>query len=166
MAESYVYEIILEALQQHTLKSDYQDEQKDLQPELKQLIENTLHGKGLHEYEVKKSIGGQNKPHVDLLGTNFWPDIEIAHHGKPIIAIEIKYATSLPGALSSALGQCMIYKLKYEYVMAFIVHKGPTLNSRYNEYNNAFWELVSKHGIPMIIRIKDPSDPAHPYIKI
>ncbi len=167
MLPAGAYGIILEALQNYSLKTEYKGEENDLQPELGKLIEDTLNKKGLEEYHVKVSLGGQNKPRVDLLGTNFWPDIEISYADQPIIAIEVKFAKkSLPSAISSTLGQCLVYKLKYKYVIGFIVYIGSKLNVKFTEYNEAFWEMISGLDIPLIIRVKESFEALHPYSKV
>jgi hypothetical protein len=166
MSEIGAYEIILEALQKYSLKTEYKDEEHDLQPELEKLIKKTLSKEGLEEYQVKVSLGGKNKPRVDLLGTNLWPNIEISNDGQPIIAIEVKYTKSLPAAISSTLGQCLIYKLKYDHVIGFIFYNGKKMNAKFNDYNEPFWEMVSGLDIALIIRVNESLEALHPYLKI
>ena len=60
-------------------------------------------------------------------------------YGVPLLAVEVKYSSSLSGAVAAAVGQSLIYKLKYPYVIAFILHRGPRDRSC-NEYDEHFWK--------------------------
>jgi hypothetical protein len=152
MSGSDVYELVMETLKSCPLKPEYRNEERDLQPELKRLIERALDSSGLGAYDVKISLGGRGKPRVDLLGTSFWPDIEISNDNKPIIAIEVKFEKkSLAGAITSALGKSIIYKLKYKHLIGFVYHVGKT-DPRLNEFDTAFHKMIEGLGVNFIIR--------------
>lgn len=147
-----VSKIICDTLKSISLEKDYESEEKGLQPHLKRAIMNAFSENRLDDYKTKISVGGKNRPRIDLLGTNFWPDIEISKNGEPLIAVEVKYEKkSLPNALSSLLGQCLIYKLKYKFVIGFILHRGST-NSNYEEYDHKFWTMIEELDLSIIIR--------------
>jgi hypothetical protein len=57
----------------------------------------------------------------------------------------------LSGAISKTIGQCLIYKLKYQYVAGFIVYRGKT-DPKMIEYDELFYEMIGKLGIPLLIR--------------
>jgi len=146
-----LYQVVFETLRTIPL-GQYKSEEKQLQPylqaEVSRVLENVFPG----EYEVKISIGGKKRPRVDLRGTNFWPDIEISKNGKPLLAVEVKLAgKSLATAISGTLGQCLIYKLKYEYVIGFIKSQ-VRVYPQYNEFDKQFEEMLEKLGFPLIIR--------------
>jgi hypothetical protein len=146
-----VYEAVCGTLRNIPL-GEYEDEETQLQPYLQTEISRALENASLDKYEIKISIGGRNKPKVDLLGTNFWPDIEISTNGEPFLAVEVKLAQkSLAGAISGTIGQCLIYKLKYKYVIGFIKNQA-RINPHYNEFDARFEEMLNRMEFPLIIR--------------
>jgi hypothetical protein len=125
-----------------------------LQPYLGQEIRNVLETSFPGRCKIKTSIGGKKSPRVDLLGTNFWPDIEVSTvDGEPILAVEVKLARerSLPKSISATIGQCIIYKLKYPYVIGFIANQAK-MDPRYDEYNKQFEGMLNKLELPLVIR--------------
>jgi hypothetical protein len=71
MNTEHVYEEVFETLS--TIPpNEYQNEEKELQPYLKDEIFKALQKRFPGQYDVKMSIGGKKRPRVDLLGTNFW----------------------------------------------------------------------------------------------
>ena len=146
-----VYEAVCETLRSIPL-GGYENEEKQLQPYLQTEISKLLEAESADKYQVKISIGGRNKPKVDLLGTNFWPDIEISTNGEPCLAVEVKLAQkSLAGAISGTIGQCLIYKLKYNYVIGFIKNQAKT-DPNYNEFDTKFEHMLNELNFPLIIR--------------
>ena len=151
MSTEKLYQVISETLKSIPV-GEYTSEEKQLQPYLESEISKILMNIFPEEYEIKMSVGGQGRPKVDLLGTNFWPDIEISKEGKPLLAIEVKLVRkSLATAVSSAIGQCLIYKLKYEYVIGFIRNQVQTY-PKYNEFNEQFWQMLERLKLELIIR--------------
>ena len=99
-----VYEAVCETLRNIPL-GEYENEEKQLQPYLQTEISKLLEAESLDEYQVKISIGGRNKPKVDLLGTNFWPDI-------------VKRGTSICKSVNTptvkaAFSECKCFKILY-----------------------------------------------------
>ena len=87
MNSEHVYQAVFETLKRIPLK-EFESEEKELQPFLREEIANLLERSFPGQYVIKMSIGGRKSPRVDLFGTNFWPDIEVSTiNGKPILAI-------------------------------------------------------------------------------
>ena len=151
MSAEKLYQIISETLKSSPIVT-YSSEEKQLQPYLESKISKVLMNIFPGEYEIKMSVGGQGRPRVDLLGTNFWPDIEISKNGNPLLAIEVKLVRkSLATAVSAAIGQCLIYKLKYKYVICFIRNQVKT-DPKYNEFDEQFWQMLERLKLELIIR--------------
>jgi hypothetical protein len=145
------YQTVLETFKSIPLE-EYTCEEKQLQPYLETEIARVLDNAFPGEYEMKMCLGGENRPRVDLLGTNFWPDIEISKDGEALLAVEVKLARkSLATAVSATIGQCLLYKLKYKYVIGFIRNQG-RINSQYNEFDEQFEEMLKRLEFPLIIR--------------
>lgn len=146
-----LYRAVLETLKSIPLE-EYTSEETQLQPYLETEISGVLDSEFPGKYEIKMSVGGKNRPRVDLLGTNFWPDIEISKDGAPMLAIEVKLVRkSLATAVSATIGQCLIYKLKYEYVIGFIRNQA-RINPQYNEFDRQLEDTLNRLGFPLIIR--------------
>ena len=155
MTSDHVYQLVFKTLKEISL-NEYENEEKELQPYLKdeifKAVEKTFPG----VYDVRMSIGGKEKesPRVDLLGTNFWPDIEVSStEGEPILAVEVKLAKqkSFAASISTTIGQCMIYKLKYPHVLGFIKNQKKTYY-RNDEYDQEFERMLNRLKLPLIIR--------------
>jgi len=105
------------------LRPEYPDEQKDLQPHIAEVLRRSL-----PDTQIVISVGeGDSKPSVNLFGTSFWPDIEIRSAGKPVIGIEVKYVRpdkSASKAVAEAIGQSLIYTLRYSTVIVFYSPRG------------------------------------------
>jgi len=152
-SEKELYQAVFETLESIPLEK-YESEEKQLQPYLQYQISEVLESQLPGEYEIKISVGGKNRPRVDLLGTNVWPDIEISKDGEPCLAVEVKLVNhnkSLTTAISETLGQCLLYKLKYKYVIGFIVNQVAG-DAQYNEYDKQFEEMLKGLEFPLIIR--------------
>jgi hypothetical protein len=146
-----LYQTVYETLRSIPLE-EYASEETQLQPYLETAISGVLDSKFLGKYEIKMSVGGKNRPRVDLLGTNFWPDIEISRDGAPLLAVEVKLAgKSLAPAVSATIGQCLIYKLKYKYVIGFIRNQA-RINPQFNEFDRQLEDTLNRLGFPLIIR--------------
>lgn len=152
MPHKKVFKGLVDLLDNIELHEEYKDEERGLQPYLERSIARWLHMIFNDDYQLKISVGGGERPRVDLLGTNFWPDIEISYKGKPVIAIEVKYTKrGLTSAITSSIGQCLIYKLKYPYVVGFLIYRGPT-DPKLNEYDAPFYDMIERLGFPLLIR--------------
>ena len=76
--------LLIEMLRTMSLHDEYRDEERDLQSHIQSEIDELLERFGLEGCETIISVGGNSlKPHIDMLGTDFWPDIEIVHKGEP-----------------------------------------------------------------------------------
>jgi len=150
-SETELYQAVFETLDSIHLE-EYESEENQLQPYLEAEIARLLKRAFPHKYEIKMCLGGENRPRVDLLGTNFWPDIEISKDGEPLLAVEVKLVKkSLATAVSATIGQCLLYKLKYKYVIGFIKNQ-VRINSQYNEFDEQFKEMLRRLEFPLIIR--------------
>ncbi|MBI1894446.1 MAG: hypothetical protein HYS14_10065, partial [Candidatus Rokubacteria bacterium] len=125
---SLVAEAIRGTLVRMPLAQSYADEQRDLQPHVQRALEESLQGSfpGA-DLRTVISVGGTGKPNLRLLGTRFWPDVEISDSTKPIAAIEVKLIRSehpASKAIAEAIGQSIIYSIRYPRVFTFVVHYG------------------------------------------
>ena len=145
------YQTVFETLESIPLE-EYTSEEKQLQPYLETEIARVLDSAFPGEYQIKMSLGGEGRPRVDLLGTNFWPDIEISKNGASLLAVEVKLVRkSLATAVSATIGQCQIYKLKYKHVIGFISNQ-VRINPHYNEFDKQFEEMLKRLEFSLIIR--------------
>jgi len=151
MNSERLYQVVLKTLETIPL-AEYENEERQLQPYLREKICNVLETSFPGKCGVKMSIGGKKRPRVDLFGTNFWPDMEVSMDGKPILAIEVKLAKkSLAAAISGTIGQCILYKLKYEHALGFIKNQART-SPQYNEYDGKLRDMLNGLKVPLIIR--------------
>jgi hypothetical protein len=118
--------VIRETLTRFVLTPAYADEQRDLQPHIKRVIEESLRqsfpGAALL---TTMSVGGVGKPHLNLLGTSAWPDVAITEDGKDLVAIEVKLihaGKSAARAIAEGIGQSVIYSVRYPHVFMLLVH--------------------------------------------
>ena len=128
MDEQDLLYLVLERLRSFELLAQYESEEHDLQPHIREEIDNLLDRKGFDECRTEISVGGDSKkPHIDMFGTNFWPDVEVLKNEQPLVGIEVKYIrenSSGANALSESIGQSLIYKIRYPFVIDFVIHKG------------------------------------------
>ena len=150
---------VITMLKQMKFYPDYKDEEHELQPHLKSVIDELLSMQypGLQSI---RSIGedengrAQKKPSLRLFGASYWPDIEIKGENGPIIGIEVKYVktgVSATSAIAEAIGQALIYRLRYEVVIVLVIHNGK-YDSRYNDYDARFADFMERIGIDFILR--------------
>ncbi len=144
---------IIDKLRSFLLKSDYCDEQKDLQPHIGEELKKVLDDQ---EYDVILSTKGQNKPWVGAVGASFWPDILISNKktNEDLMAIEVKWIRknkSATKAIEEAIGQAVIYSTKYRKSIVFILHEG-IVNSDLCEYDAKLLANLEKINIGIIIR--------------
>ena len=126
--ENSVADVVGNTLRHFALGAAYASEQRELQPAvqavLEQALENSFPDSGL---QTTISVGGAGKPSLQLLGTSFWPDVEISDEKKGLVAIEVKLIQpNRPAskAIAEAIGQSLIYSIRYPRAYAFIVHYG------------------------------------------
>lgn len=103
---------------------------------------------------VTISVGGTGKPSLKLLGTSFWPDVEVSEDGTRLIAIEVKLIQPQhrpSAAIAQALGQAIIYSFAYPKVFTFVVHSGP-YDERCNEYDLELHKRLAPFSIEVVVR--------------
>jgi hypothetical protein len=137
MEEDSLPEVIRGALEEIPLPPPGVNEQTDLQPQVQAALEKafnrTFPQRPLH---ITTSIGGAAKPNLRLLGTSFWPDVEIAEGDTLLAAIEVKIVRprQTPSkAIAEALGQSLVYSIRYHWVFAFVVHHGRSDDRHHSE---------------------------------
>ena len=149
-------ETVSTALESMTLQESYASEEGDFQDAVMESIRVSLNDAGFTGISISGSVGGTNRPRIDLLGTNMWPDVEISAAGHERLAIELKLIrpdASLPGGIKEAVGQAFIYRLKYSESIVFIVSYRPG-DDRLHEYDDALIDWCEKAGIKFILRNK------------
>jgi hypothetical protein len=151
MSYDAVHNLVLKTLNEVPLASEYASEEKDLQPYIRDAIGKALQKEGLGLYDIRTSVGQQNCPRIDLLGTNVWPDIDISINGTHVLAVELKLGRKLASLLSDALGKLVIYTLKYPKVVGFIAHSA-TDYPKLHEYDEQFHALCDQLGVQLIVR--------------
>lgn len=87
-----------------------------------------------------------------LLGMWFYPDLGIAYHGEPLIAIEVKYLRrhNRQSALATALGQTIVYGLTYPEVALLLIDLEPEHAS--TELEADVSRIESQTGAAVIFR--------------
>ncbi len=137
------------------LESEYADEQRDLQPAVKSAIDSAMRDRYGNRFRSIGSTGGEKpKPRIDLLGTSFWPDLEIRKANKPILGMEIKIIRKNKSAakpLAEAFGQSLIYLLRYPLVYIMVVHYG-NYNPNLNKTDKQWLKLLKSLKIRLILR--------------
>ncbi len=147
--------VVREALTTMPLAPTYPDEQRDLQPHiqavLQQSLEQSFPGAGLR---TTISVGGTARPNLKLLGTSFWPDVEITDGTMQLVAIEAKRIRSQERpskAIAEAIGQSVIYSIRYPHVFAFVVHYGLS-DDRYHDEDMALEKRLAPSNVELILR--------------
>ena len=151
--------MIRDALNQLPLAPAYSDEQRDLQPHIQRALEESLRRAfPAADLRVTISIGGTGKPNLRLFGTSFWADVEITQGGVHLAAIEVKLIrvgqrSSKP--IAEALGQSLVYSIRYPYVFTFIAHYGPS-DDRLHGEDKGFEKRLSQLNVKVMIRKAQP----------
>lgn len=100
------------------------------------------------------SVGGIGKPKLRLLGTSFWPDVEVTEGTIRLAAIEVKLIRSqqpASKAIAEAIGQSIIYSIRYPYVFTFLVHYGRS-DDRYHDEDAGLEKRLSPYNVELILR--------------
>ena len=150
-----VAEVIRETLTRMQLPSAYEDEQRDLQPHVQRALEKSLR-QSLPGADLRTiiSVGGSGKPNLRLLGTSFWPDVEVTEGTSRLAAIEVKLIRAqqpASKAIAEAIGQSIIYSIRYPHVFTFLVHYGRS-DARQHEEDASLEKRLSPYNVELIVR--------------
>ena len=145
----------ISALENMPLKKAYESEEKDFQDAVVEALTEAFMLAGIDDLRITASIGGNNRPRIDLFGTNVWPDVEIDTPDEKI-AIELKLVrakktSSLPLGIKESVGQAFIYRLKYCEVIAFVVSY-KTGSPNLHDYDAALIDWCLKSNIHFVFR--------------
>ena len=137
------------------LLASYADEQRDLQPHVQRVLEESFE-KSFPAANLQTiiSVGGTDKPRLTLLGTRFWPDIEIRAGTTAVAAIEVKLIRDghpASKAIAEAIGQSLIYSIRHPRVFTFVVHYGRS-NYRYHDDDAELTKRLSHLNVELILR--------------
>ena len=148
-------QFITKTLTEMPLASEYADEQRNLQPDIKRAVDAALSDRYGEEYKSVSSTGGEKpKPSIEMLGTSYWPDLEIRDANEASVGMEVKLIRknhSPAKPLAEALGQALIYRLRYPLVYVVIVHSG-NYNSNLNKNDENLMKLLKGLNISLIVR--------------
>ena len=100
------------------------------------------------------SVGGTGKPSLRLLGTSFWPDVEVTEDAARLAAIELKLIRSqqpASKAIAEAIGQSVIYSIRYPHVFTFLVHYGHS-DARHHEEDAGLTKRLALYNVELILR--------------
>jgi hypothetical protein len=154
---------VRDVLYHFPLKHEYRSEQRDLQPHVQAALQDELRKSfPLAALAVNISVGGIGKPSLKLLGTSFWPDVEITEGNTPIAAIETKLVR--PGenpskGISEALGQAIIYGIHYPKVFALVVHFGRS-DPRSHDEDAALTNHLIPFNVELVLRRREDNPAA------
>ncbi|HXH22404.1 MAG TPA: hypothetical protein VNN10_10260 [Dehalococcoidia bacterium] len=152
---SLVAEAIRETLVRMPLAASYADEQRDLQPYAQRALEETFQQSfPTANLRTVISVGGTGKPSLSLLGTRFWPDVEIRAGTTAVAAIEVKLIRQghpASKAIAEAVGQSLIYSIRYPRVFTFVVHYGRS-DLRYHDDDAELAKRLSRLNVELILR--------------
>ena len=145
--------IVTSSLLSMPLADSYQSEEGDFQDAVRDHLDQVL---ALYHQTATTtaSVGGSNRPRIDLLGTNVWPDIEVCIGDRAMVGIELKLVrqnASLPSGIKEALGQAFLYRLKYPRSIAFVLSAKPE-NRKLHEFDEKLHDWCEKTGISFILR--------------
>lgn len=146
---------IREALTRMPLAGTYSDEQRDLQPAVQAALEPALL-RAFPDAPLRTviSVGGTGKPNLKLLGTSFWPDVEVTEDGTQLAAIEVKFIRAgqpASKALAEVIGQAVIYSIRYPRVFAFVINYGRS-DDRYHAADADLDKRLMPFNIELILR--------------
>jgi hypothetical protein len=151
-----VREVVRQTLTKFALRDSYPDEQRDLQKHIKDELDAALSMEfPTASLVTTRSIGGREKPRLKLLGTSFWPDLDVKEGNTRHVAIEVKIvregARGASKAIAETIGQSVIYATQYPFIFAFVVHRGRT-DKRLHDLDDALTAQLSNHSIELILR--------------
>lgn len=150
-----VAQVIRETLTRTPLASAYADEQRDLQPHVQRVLEESLRQSfPAANLRTTISVGGTGKPNLRLLATSFWPDVEVTEGTICLAAIEVKLIRSQQAAskaIAEAIGQSIIYSIRYPHVFTFLVHYGRS-DARHHEEDAGLEKRLSPFNVEVILR--------------
>jgi hypothetical protein len=150
-----VAEVIRATLTGMPLASEYADEQRDLQPYVQRALEASLRQSfPAANLRTTISVGGTGKPSLRLLGTSFWPDVEVTEGTVRLAAIEVKLICSQQPAsktIAEAIGQSIIYSIRYPHVFTFLVHYGRS-DARHHQEDAGLEKRLSPYNVELILR--------------
>jgi hypothetical protein len=89
-----------------------------------------------------------------LLGTSFWPDVEVTAGTARLAAIEVKSIRSqqpTSKAIAEAIGQSIIYSIRYPHVFTFIVHYGRS-DTRHHEDATGLANRLAPYNVELVLR--------------
>lgn len=154
-APALVADVIRNTLARFVLAPAYADEQRDLQPHIQAAIEESLRQSfPAVTLRTTISVGGTGKPNLRLLGTSFWPDVDVSEGSMRLAAIEVKLIRPrqlASKAIAEAIGQSIIYSIRYPRVFTFIVHQGRS-DGRYHDEDAALEKRLSPLNVELIVR--------------
>ena len=150
-----ITEVIRDTLRRMPLATTYGDEQRDLQPAVKRALEEAL----LRSFptislQTTISVGGKGKPSLRLHGTSFWPDVDVSEGPIPLAAIEVKIIRPPQGAstaIAEAIGQSIIYSVRYPHVFTFVVHYGRS-DVRFHDEDDTLTKRLALCNVELIVR--------------
>ena len=150
---------VRDTLTRMPLAETYSDEQRDLQPAVQAALQPALL-RAFPDASLQTiiSVGGTDKPNLKLLGTSFWPDVAITEVAVGLVAIEVKLIRAqqpASKALAEAIGQSLIYSIRYPRVFAFVVHYGRS-DSRYHTEDADLDKRLAPFNIELILRRQEP----------
>ncbi|MGH7381120.1 MAG: hypothetical protein ACREKR_02690 [Candidatus Methylomirabilales bacterium] len=156
--DSELVDFVAQTLENMLISPQYQDEEHGLQPDVKSTLDTALKDRYGALFRSVISIGPDTpKPSVEMFGTSFWPDMEILRGDKPVLGIEIKIirkGQSAARQLSEALGQALIYTIRYPNVIVFALHSG-IYNPKLLREDPKMSRLLQKLNIRFVLRRHD-----------
>jgi hypothetical protein len=89
------------------------------------MVRDALAELGIHGL-IEAGDGGASAQPVPMFGLLFYPDLTVKFHGKPTLAIEVKYlgGGSRGNSVATALGQAYLYqRAGYKHTGAFLIDR-------------------------------------------
>jgi hypothetical protein len=94
--------------------------------------------------------GGAPVDSASALGLNFYPDAALRTASQRLLAIEVKFlrGTQRQYSLATALGQALLYRRRYRYVVAFLVDSKLTSTEELQDLKAS----ASQAGVDVVLR--------------
>lgn len=136
------------------LRPAYRDE-KDLRGHVGEIIKQCLareYAKGQFQVLVAGQDDGATKP-VQLLGTDFWPDIEVREGDNYFLAAEVKLVGDNASGISTGIGRAFIHSLQFPWVIIFVLDKGRKRDRSKHQWDHDLQSsLWHKHNVKLVLR--------------